>query len=184
MPFRFSPLSIPEVILIEPKIFSDERGIFFENFKVSNFTDNGIDTKFLQDNFSQSTKNVIRGLHFQIPPKAQAKFVSVLRGEILDVAVDIRKNSSTYGKWTSQILSENNHKSLYVPEGFAHGFCVLSEKASVHYKVSQEFSSEHERGINWCDSDLKIPWSIEKPIISKKDSVLPFLKNIDSYFVY
>lgn len=182
MPFRFSPLSIPEVILIEPKIFPDERGIFFENFKTSDFINNGITTNFFQDNISQSKKNVLRGLHFQIPPKAQAKFVSVLKGEILDVAVDIRKNSSTYGKWVSQILSENNHKSLYIPEGFAHGFSVLSENASIIYKVSQEFSSEHERGINWCDSDLKILWSIEKPIISKKDSDLPFLKNIDNYF--
>ena len=184
MPFRFSPLSIPEVILIEPKIFPDERGIFFENFKKSDFSFNGIDTKFLQDNFSQSKKNVIRGLHFQIPPKAQAKFVSALKGEILDIAVDIRKNSLTYGKWISQILSENNHKSLYIPEGFAHGFCVLSEEASVLYKVSQEFSLEHDRGINWSDPDLKISWPVEKPIISKKDSGLPFLKNIDSYFEY
>ena len=174
---------LTDAFVLKPKVYKDERGYFYESFNEKVFESlAGIKVNFNQDNQSYSSKGTLRGLHFQIPPKAQAKLVSALKGEILDIAVDIRKNSLTYGKWISQILSENNHKSLYIPEGFAHGFCVLSEKASVLYKVSQEFSSEHERGINWCDSDLKIPWSIEKPIISKKDSVLPFLKNIDSYF--
>ena len=183
MSFVFKKLSIPEVILVEPKLYSDNRGFFFESFKEEDFFSIGI-TKMIQDNFSHSIYGVVRGLHYQNFQNRQAKLIMVLSGEIFDILVDIRKNSPTYGKSITKILSDKDHDILYAPEGFAHGFCVLSEKASVLYKVSQEFSSEHERGINWCDSDLKIPWSIEKPIISKKDSVLPFLKNIDSYFVY
>jgi len=182
VPLKFTRLSIPDVILIESQIFQDERGFFLENFKESIFEDNGINTKFVQDNYSYSIKGVLRGLHFQNPPKAQAKLVTVLKGEIFDVALDIRKNSPTYGKWVTEILSEDNHKSLFVPEGFAHGFCVLSKDASVLYKISKEYSSEHEGGIIWNDPDLKIPWPINEPILSKKDQALSLLKKLDNSF--
>ena len=183
MPFIFKKLEIPDIILIEPQLFSDDRGFFLESFKESDFTSNGINVKFVQDNISHSVIDVLRGLHFQIPPKAQAKLVTVVSGKILDVAVDIRKNSVTYGKWLSQILSDEDHKSLYVPEGFAHGFCVLSEEANVMYKVSSEYSPEHERGIIWNDPKLNIDWPSLKPIVSISDSQLPLLENLDDYFV-
>ena len=184
MPFTFKKLEIPEVILVTPKSFPDERGFFLESFKESEFASNGIKTIFVQDNFSHSVKGVLRGLHYQKNPEAQAKLVIVLRGEIFDVAVDIRKDSSTYGKWVGEILSENNHNSLYIPEGFAHGFCVLSEEADVLYKVSQEYSQEHEKGIIWNDAEVNITWPIDKPIIQEKDSKLADLKNADNNFIY
>ena len=183
MNFIFKKLSIPEVILIEPKIFSDERGFFFENFKEVDFFSNGI-TKLIQDNISHSTYGVIRGLHYQKNPKSQAKLVTTINGKIFDVAVDIRKNSPTYGKWVGEILSNENHRSLYIPEGFAHGFSVLSEEADVFYKVNKEYSQETEAGIIWNDPTMNIPWSIKQPIISEKDNSLPLLKNIDANFTY
>jgi len=179
----FKKLSIPEVILIEPIIFSDKRGFFFENFKEDNFLSNGI-TKMIQDNISHSTQGVIRGLHYQKNPKAQAKLVSVITGKIFDVAVDIRKNSPTFGKWVGEILSDQNHRSLYIPDGFAHGFSVLSEEANVLYKVSNEYSIENEGGIKWNDPTIGVQWSIKQPIISEKDNSLPLLKNIDNNFMY
>jgi dTDP-4-dehydrorhamnose 3,5-epimerase len=184
MPFTFKPLKIPQVILVEAKSFTDERGYFQENFQETSFSKNGIFTKFVQDNFSHSVKGVLRGLHYQKNPKSQAKLVSVLRGEIFDVAVDIRKNSPTYGKWVGELLSEENHRLLYVPEGFAHGFCVLSDEADVLYKVTNEYSPEHDSGIIWNDPDIKINWPVENPIISKKDLELCLLKDIDNNFVY
>ena len=183
MPFSFKRLEIPDVIVIEPKSFEDTRGVFFENFKESEFTLNGISTKFVQDNSSQSLKSVIRGLHYQNNPKAQAKLISVLKGEIFDVAVDIRRNSPTFGKWVSEVLSEKNHKLLYVPEGFAHGFCVTTDESYVYYKVSNEYSSEHEQGILWNDPKLNIKWPVTKPVISEKDSQLPLLENLDNDFL-
>ena len=160
----------------------DQRGFFLENFKESDFKKNGINVKFIQDNYSYSLKKVLRGLHFQKPPKAQAKLVTVLKGEIFDVAVDLRKNSTTYGKWVAEILSEENHLSLYIPDGFAHGFCVLSNSANIFYKTTQEYSSEHEGGIIWNDPDLNISWPVDDPILSKKDQILPLLRNLDSSF--
>ena len=182
MSFTFKKLGIPDVVLIEPKSYSDDRGFFLESFKISEFTENGINTKFVQDNISHSVSDVIRGLHFQKNPKAQTKLVTAVKGEIFDVAVDIRKNSPTYGKWVSEILSEDNHNLLYVPEGFAHGFCVTSEQADVMYKVSSEYSPDHERGIIWNDPKLNIEWNIAKPIISNSDSQLPPFENLDDYF--
>ena len=184
MGFAFKKLDIPEVILVEAKSFLDDRGFFMESFKESIFINNGIDAKFVQDNFSHSIQGVLRGLHYQKSPKAQAKLVIALRGEIFDVAIDIRKNSPTYGKWVSEILSEQNHNLLYVPEGFAHGFCVLSKDADVLYKVSNDYSPEHEKGIIWNDPDLNIPWPIDKPILVEKDLQSPFLKDADNNFVY
>ena len=182
MSFTFKRLEIPDVILIEPKSFSDDRGFFLESFKESDFTSNGIDVKFVQDNISHSVKDVIRGLHFQSSPKAQAKLITVVNGEILDVAVDIRKSSPTYGKWISEILSADNHNLLYIPEGFAHGFDVLSKEADVMYKVNNEYSPEHEHGIIWNDPKLNIKWQSTNPIVSSSDSNLPLFENLDDYF--
>ena len=182
MPFTFKRLSIPDVILVQPKSFSDDRGFFLESFKESDFVSNGINIRFVQDNISHSVLGVIRGLHFQKNPKAQAKLVTALKGEIFDVVVDIRKDSPTYGKWISEILSDKDHKLLYVPEGFAHGFCVLSKEAYVYYKVSNEYSPEHERGIIWNDPKLNIDWPISKPIVSGDDSKLAKLSNFSYGF--
>jgi len=184
MPFTFTKLSIPGVILVEAKTFPDDRGFFMESFKESVFVDNEINTKFVQDNFSHSTQGVLRGLHYQKSPKAQAKLVIALRGEIFDVAVDIRKNSPTYGNWVSEILAEQNHNLLYVPEGFAHGFCVLSDEADVLYKVNQEYSPDDEKGIIWNDPQINIAWPTNKPILAEKDLELPVLKNADNNFTY
>ena len=178
MSFSFSSLEIPDVKLVIPKYYSDERGYFLESFKESEFSANKINAKFVQDNVSFSTKGVLRGLHYQQKPKEQAKLISVISGEIFDVAVDIRKDSTTYGKWVSQILSEKNHKMLYIPEGFAHGFCTLSDTANVLYKVTNEYSPENERGIIWNDPNVSISWPIENLIISEKDKKLPILQKL------
>ena len=148
-----------------------------------NFLSNGI-AKFIQENFSHSKYSVIRGLHFQKNPNPQSKLVSVFNGKIFDVAVDIREKSPTYGKWVSEILSKENHRSLYIPEGFAHGFCVLSKDADILYKVNNEYSPEDEGGIIWDDPTINISWPVEKPILSNKDSQLPSLKNSESNFTY
>ena len=180
--FTFKKLEIPDVLVIQTKIFSDKRGFFLESFKESEFISNVINKKLVQDNISHSTRGVLRGLHFQKNPKPQAKLVTVIKGKIFDVAVDIRKNSPTYGKWVSQILSEEEHNLLYVPEGFAHGFCVLSEEADVYYKVSNEYSSEHEDGIVWNDPNLNISWPLTDVIVSDKDKQLPLLENLENSF--
>jgi len=184
LPFTFKKLSITDVILIEAKSFPDERGFFLESFKESSFIENEINTKFVQDNFSRSIKGVLRGLHYQKNPKAQAKLLTVLRGEIFEVAVDIRKDSPTYGKWVSETLSEQSHKLFYIPEGFAHGFCILSDEADVYYKVNQEYSPEHDTGFIWNDPEINIKWPIDKPILSERDQKLPLLKNVDNNFIY
>jgi dTDP-4-dehydrorhamnose 3,5-epimerase len=184
MPFKFTKLAIPEVIIVEAQAFPDERGFFMESFKESNFIANGIHTKFVQDNHSHSIKRVLRGLHYQKNPKAQAKLVMVVRGEIFDVAVDIRKGSPTYGKWVGETISEKNHKLFYVPEGFAHGFCVLSDEADVIYKVNQEYSAENDRGILWNDPKINVKWPLDNLIVSDKDKQHPLLENADINFVY
>jgi dTDP-4-dehydrorhamnose 3,5-epimerase len=182
--FKFEKLNISEIISIQPQIFSDKRGFFFESFKQSEFIANGINKKFVQDNYSYSDYGVLRGLHYQTNPKAQAKLVTALKGEIFDVAVDIRKNSPTFGKWVGEKLLENNHKFLYIPEGFAHGFCVLSDHANVLYKTSEEYSPSHEKGIMWNDEKINISWPIENPIISDKDNKLLKFEKLDSDFIY
>ncbi len=184
MPFTFKKLNIPEVILVEAKAFSDDRGFFMESYQESNFIENGINDKFVQDNFSHSTKGVLRGLHYQKNPKAQAKLVTALRGEIFDVGVDIRKGSPTYGKWVGEILSEQNHRLLLVPEGFAHGFLVLSDEADVLYKVNEGYSPENERGILWNDPDVGIKWPMENPLVKDVDAKQPLLKDADNDFVF
>lgn len=183
MSFKFTRLSVPDLLLMAPNIFSDTRGFFFEFFKESAFIDK-IKTRFVQDNFSYSLQNVLRGIHYQKNPKAQAKLVTVISGEIFDVAVDIRKGSPTYAKWVGVTLSEKNHNLFYIPEGFAHGFCVISKEAKVLYKVTQEYSPKHEKGIIWNDPTLNIKWPVDKPIISKRDIELPTLENTDNNFTY
>ena len=184
MPFAFKRLEIPEVVLIEPKIFEDERGFFMETYKMPDFVTAGIKANFVQDNHSCSAKGILRGLHYQNPPFAQGKLVRVVRGEIFDVAVDIRKGSPTWGKWVRVILSEENKNILYVPAGLAHGFCVLSEIAEVIYKTTDVYSAESEAGIIWKDEDLNIEWPVKEPILSEKDEKLPSLKNADIRFYY
>ncbi len=179
MPFEFKKMNIQDVILVIPKVFDDERGFFLEGYKKSEFKNNGIDVEFNQDNHSKSTKGVLRGLHYQAAPKAQAKLVRCILGEIFDVAVDIRKNSPTFGKWTGAKLSAENKNMLFIPEGFAHGFVVLSDTAELLYKASNEFSKEHDRGVLWNDPDINIEWGIDfTPLLSEKDKKQPRLKDI------
>jgi len=184
MPFTFKRLEIPEVILIEPEVFSDERGFFMETYKYSEFASFGISERFVQDNHSRSVKGVLRGLHYQNPPKAQGKLVRVVVGEIFDVAVDIRKGSPTYGKWVGVKLSAENKRMLYIPPGFAHGFCVLSDVAEVVYKVTEEYAPESEAGIIWNDPEVGIDWPIENPMLSAKDANWPILRDAVNRFVY
>jgi len=176
LPFEFSRLEIPDVILVKPKVFEDERGYFMETYKKTDFEKAGITANFVQDNQSFSKQGVLRGLHFQREPYAQAKLVRVVKGVIFDVAVDIRKSSPTFGKWVAAILSEHNKWQLYIPRGFAHGFLVLSDFAVVTYKVDNVYSPEHDAGIIWNDPDINIPWPVDKPVISKKDGELPTLR--------
>jgi dTDP-4-dehydrorhamnose 3,5-epimerase len=175
---------IKDLVIINPGVFEDSRGYFFEAYNQAKFHENGVDYQFIQDNQSFSRRGVIRGLHLQINPFAQAKLVRVLEGEILDVAVDLRKNSPTYGQHFSVILSATNKKQLMVPHGFAHGFSVLSETASVLYKVDQLYHKESERGIRYDDPTLAIDWQLspEEIIVSEKDLVLPGFKDIDWEF--
>lgn len=176
--------SIKDLVLIHPSLFEDERGYFFEAYNQAKFDELGINYKFIQDNQSFSKRGVIRGLHMQINPFAQAKLVRVLEGEILDVVVDLRKNSPTYGHHESVVLSAANKKQFMVPHGFAHGFSVLSKTASVLYKVDQLYDKNSERGIRFDDPTLAIDWQINKEeiIVSEKDLVLPSFKEIDWEF--
>ena len=162
---------IPDVILIEPKVFGDDRGFFFESFNQKAFEQaTGLSPTFVQDNHSKSTKGVLRGLHYQLPPKAQSKLVRVTQGEVFDVAVDLRKSSSTFGQWVGEVLTADNNKQLWIPEGFAHGFLTLSETAEFLYKTTDYYSPEQERCIRWDDPDISVDWpSDNEPQISGKD---------------
>ena len=178
MPFEFIKTEIKDVILIKLKVFGDSRGFFMETYKKSDFERAGIDTDFVQDNHSKSTKGVLRGLHFQKEPFAQGKLVRCIRGKIFDVAVDIRRDSSTFGKWVGFELSEDNKLMLWIPKGFAHGFLTLSEEAEVIYKVSGgEYAPDYEAGIRWNDPDIGIKWPLDgEPILSEKDKKAPLLR--------
>jgi dTDP-4-dehydrorhamnose 3,5-epimerase len=168
---------MPDVILIEPRLFPDPRGFFFESYKKSEFHRAGIDADFVQDNHSRSTYGVLRGLHYQIPPFAQGKLVRCISGAIWDVVVDVRRSSATFGRWVSLELSAGNRRILYVPPGFAHGFLTLSEVAEIVYKVSAEYSAAHDRGILWNDPEIGIEWPFSDVILSEKDTKNPKLSD-------
>jgi dTDP-4-dehydrorhamnose 3,5-epimerase len=178
MPFTFTTLSVPGVILIEPQSFPDDRGYFFESFKASDFQKAGLPTLFAQDNFSFSKKGVIRGLHYQKSPKAQGKLISVIKGRAWDVAVDIRQESETFLKWVAMELDDRNHALLYIPPGFAHGFLALSNDVHLMYKCTSEYDPQADRGIRWDDPDIAISWPIKKPILSVKDRQLPYVQDV------
>jgi len=169
-------MEIPDVILIEPRTFHDPRGFFMEVYKHSDFTAQAIPDQFVQVNFSRSRRGALRGLHYQSPPQAQGKLVMALRGEVFDVVVDIRQGSPTYGQWVSTILSGENRRMLYVPVGFAHGFCVLSEEADFIYQVTAEYAPHLEAGIVWNDPTIAVEWPIAEPLLSDKDAALPLFQ--------
>jgi len=183
---EFIKTEIPEVIIIEPRVFGDERGYFFESFNQKQFEENVEEITFIQDNESKSSKGVLRGLHFQKPPFAQAKLVRCIKGKVLDLAVDIRLNSPTYGKHVTVELSEENKKQLFVPRGFAHGFVVLSEEAIFAYKVDNWYNLPSEAGLQWNDVDLNIDWKTitENIQLSEKDKNLLAFKNFKTPFKY
>ena len=168
---KATPLKIPDVVLIEPKVFGDERGYFFESFNQTAFNQAiGYEVQFVQDNHSKSQKGVLRGLHYQLPPKAQGKLVRVVQGEVFDVAVDIRKDSPTFGQWVGEILSAENKRQLWIPAGFAHGFITLSETAEFLYKTTDYYAPEFERCLAWNDADIGVNWPLNQPPkLSSKD---------------
>jgi dTDP-4-dehydrorhamnose 3,5-epimerase len=180
---QFLPTEIPDVILIEPFVFQDERGFFMETYRQDKFTQAGISYEFVQDNHSTSTQWTLRGLHYQIE-KTQGKLVRVVQGEIFDVAVDLRKSSPFFGKWVGVTLSAENKKQLWVPPGFAHGFLVVSEQADVLYKTTDYYHPPGERTIRWSDPDLAIQWSIPSgthPVISEKDAAGDFFSEAEVF---
>ena len=180
---KITRLAIPDVVLIEPDIFGDERGFFFESFNHEKFAQaTGLSPTFVQDNHSKSTKGVIRGLHYQLPLKAQGKLVRVIQGEVFDVAVDIRRSSPTFGKWVGEHLSAENKKQLWIPEGFAHDFMTITETAEFLYKTTNYYSPEHERSIRWDDPDIGIDWVKDViPILSTKDAQAPGLNDAEIF---
>jgi len=173
------------VFVLEPTVYKDERGFFMESYNEQTFRKLGFDIQFVQDNHSLSVKaGTIRGLHYQLHPKAQTKLVRVTRGAIFDVIVDIRQGSPTFGKWQGFILSADNKRQLLVPKGFAHGFCTLVENTEVQYKVDEYYSPEHDRGILWNDPALGIDWPVTDPILSEKDANHPLLADAEMNFVW
>ena len=175
---RVTPTELPGVVIIEPRIFGDARGSFWESWHQVRYRDAGLPEMFVQDNVSKSTRGVLRGLHFQ-EPKAQGKLVMVLEGEVFDVAVDIRTGSPTFGKSAAMVLLGERRHQAYIPPGFAHGFCVTSESATFVYKCTELYAPEVEHGIIWNDPDLAIRWPIETPTLSEKDARYPRLRDID-----
>ena len=176
------PTALSGLVIIKPKVFEDPRGYFFESYNKELFHKHGIADEFLQDNQSLSQKGVLRGLHFQNPPHAQAKLVRVIMGSVFDVAVDIRKNSPTYGKHVTEVLSAKNKTMMFIPEGFAHGFLVLEDNTIFSYKCSRVYNKESEDGILWNDESLGIDWSIKNPVLSEKDKIAKKFENLESKF--
>lgn len=172
------------VIVFKPVSYKDERGYFFESFKKNVYAEHGVTENFVQDNLSKSIHGTVRGLHYQVGEFAQGKLCQVLSGRVLDVAVDIRFGSPTFGKYTVAELSEDNHHQLWIPPGFAHGFSVLSEEAVFHYKCTHYYSKVHERAINYADKQLNIDWNVANPLVSPKDIEAKFFKDIDKDFIY
>jgi dTDP-4-dehydrorhamnose 3,5-epimerase len=176
MSFSFVPGPLSGIIVVEPRVFPDERGFFLESYKAGEFSAAGIVGPFVQDNHSSSSKGTLRGLHFQRPPHAQAKLLRVTRGAVWDVAVDIRPGSASYGSWFGIELSEANRKMLYIPEGFAHGFLALEDRSELQYKCTAEYDKAAEGGLRWDDPRLNIAWPTRDVLVSAKDSGLPFLE--------
>ena len=178
MAFNFQHTDIPGVIIITPKVFADDRGFFMETYKKSEFTAAGITEDFVQDNHSRSSKNVLRGLHFQHVPFAQGKLVRVVAGTVWDVAVDMRPGSPAYKKWLAVELSAHNNRVVYIPPWCYHGFLSLTDDVHLMYKCTKEYSPQHDAGIRWNDPDINIAWPVKEPLLSPKDMQLPFLKEI------
>ena len=175
------PTSLPEVFILEPRVFGDERGFFLESYNERVFSNLGIPDRFVQDNHSRSTKNVLRGLHYQMK-QTQGKLIRVVEGEILDVAVDLRRSSANFGKWEAVLLSGENKRMLWIPRGFAHGFLVTSPSAHVLYKATDYYAPEHERTLAWNDPDLNVDWRLDgEPIISAKDRRGVLLRQADCF---
>jgi len=174
---RVETTLLPGLLVIEPGVFADERGLFFESFQRQRYAEAGIKEEFVQDNLSRSANGVLRGLHFQVR-RPQAQIVTVVRGRIFDVAVDLRRGSVTFGKWYGRELSDEGPRQLYMPAGFAHGFCVLSEITDLHYKVTQFYESGDEGGVLWNDPDLAIDWPLRDPRLSARDAAYPRLREL------
>lgn len=173
---KIAPAPLEGLLVIEPRVFGDQRGYFFETYQEQHYAQNGM-PKYVQSNVSRSTRYTLRGLHYQLP-RAQAKLVSVIRGAVFDVMVDIRVSSPTFGKWFGLVLSDENHQQVFIPPGFAHGFCVLSEEADFFYQCSDFYAPDCEHGIIWNDADLNIAWPVQKPVLSSKDEIYPRLNEI------
>jgi dTDP-4-dehydrorhamnose 3,5-epimerase len=184
MVFRFIPSEIPEVILIDPPVVGDERGFFMESYKCSEFAAFGIIERFVQSNHSKSRQGILRGLHYQKNPKAQAKLVRALTGEVYDVVLDLRRGGPSFGKWMAVVLSAENKKMLYIPAGFAHGFCVTSAEAEILYMTTEEYAPNLEAGVLWSDPDVAIKWPTTEPTLSLRDRAWPLLRHADNNFTY
>ena len=184
MPFEFKKTEIPEVVEVQPQVFTDERGTFAELFKLDAFTEAGITEPLTQVNYSRSKKNVLRGMHYQLPPHAQSKLVSCSFGEVFDVAVDIRQGSPTFGMWVGRTLSGENKTMLYIPEGFAHGFFVVSDEAEVVYYCNNQYAPDAEGGLNWNDPAVGIVWPAQNPILADRDAAFPLLADAKNTFQY
>lgn len=182
MSFTFHPLAIREVVLVRPQRHVDDRGVFAEVYREAPFREAGIDARFVQDNLVRSVQGVLRGLHYQLPPSPQGKLVGIVEGRIYDVALDLRRGGPTYGKWVSRILDVDTGEMLWVPPGFAHGYCVLSETADVFYKVTAPYALELNRGIRWNDSKLGIPWPVTDPVLSDADREQPAFDRCENPF--
>lgn len=182
---EFIKSAIPEVILIKPKVFGDDRGFFLESYKKSLFVANGIDYDFIQDNHSMSAKGVLRGLHYQLNPKAQGKLVRCVSGSVFDVAVDIRRGSPTFGKWVGYELSATNKQMLWIPPGFAHGFITLEDNTQFLYKTTNDYAPEYDRGIKYDDPAIGIVWpDVGELLLSEKDQAQPLLKDAEINFIF
>lgn len=184
MPFRFEPLAIPEIVAITPQFFPDERGGFSEMYKQSAFAAAGMASAWQQINWSSSVRRVLRGMHYQLEPRAQGKLVSVVVGRIYDAVIDIRRHSPTFGQWVGMTLDAQQRQMIWVPAGFAHGFCVMSDRAEVMYCCTAEYSPESERGIIWNDPRVGITWPTDTPVLSAKDAAYPPLAEAETNFSY
>ena len=178
MGFRFKALEIPEVVLVEPDTYRDDRGYFREAYRREAFAEGGLPAAFAQANTSRSARGVVRGLHYQREPAAVGKLVSAVRGRIFDVAVDVRPGSPTFGRWVGAELDDDDGEMLFVPEGFAHGFCALADDTVVGYLMTGEYLAEADAGIRWSDPDIGVEWPVDEPIVSERDQALPFLSEV------